>query len=153
MRLAIVLRLLAGASYLDVMMCFHVGSSTVHEIFHGTCIQVMRVLKLPGISMTFPEFNKFSKKCKHSRSPPSQFSGCIGASDRISIQSRKPEGYENRTLFYCRKGFYALQVLDLVDVSYPFRSYSARCIDSRHDAVAHSVTGLGRFLEGHGLGR
>jgi Villin headpiece domain len=48
-RLAICLRLLGGASYLDMQLVFGVGRSTVFHVFHSTLRSVNKRLPMPGV--------------------------------------------------------------------------------------------------------
>jgi hypothetical protein len=78
-RPAVTLRMLAGASYLDLVMLFRVAKATIYDIFHSTVDIIIRRLQMPGVpignsSKLFRLYDAFSK----SRTPPSPFYGCVG---------------------------------------------------------------------------
>lgn len=54
----ITLRLLAGASYVDIRLTFWIGRSSVSEIFHDTVLTVENALTLPGLPDFPEELNK-----------------------------------------------------------------------------------------------
>jgi hypothetical protein len=49
--LGITLRILSGSSYLDFMMLFRIGRSTVFVVFHSTIDAINRHLSMPGIPL------------------------------------------------------------------------------------------------------
>ena len=48
-RLALTVRMLSGASYLDMMMLFRLASSTVYDVFHSTVASITRRIAMPGL--------------------------------------------------------------------------------------------------------
>jgi hypothetical protein len=48
-RLAILLRILAGASYIDLQLVFRIVRSTVFSVFHSTLCAIISTLKMPGV--------------------------------------------------------------------------------------------------------
>jgi hypothetical protein len=48
-RLAILLRILAGASCIDLLLVVHIGRSTVFTVFHSTLCAIISTLKMPGV--------------------------------------------------------------------------------------------------------
>jgi len=150
-RLAITLRMLAGASYLDLRLCFNVSVSSIYRIFHDTCQAIMEALRLPGISRSWEDLHRASIEFKLSRRFKNPLSGCVGALDGIAIKIAKPRCNERPAAYFCRKGYYAIPVQALVDANYRFLCYSARCVGATHDALAHSVSELGAYLSQGGL--
>lgn len=146
-RLGITLRLLSGASYLDVMLTYRLAQSTVYVVFHDTCDAIMDTLRLPGLPKSVRELENMAHDFKTSRAHPNPLSGCVGAVDGISVRIRKPHHTERPAAYFCRKGYYSLPVQAMVDSKYRFLSFSARCVGSTHDALAHAVSDLGQFLE------
>lgn len=150
-RLAVSLRMLAGASYLDLMSAYQISNTAVYEIFHSTSAVLMEKLRLPGLPQTVPGLRKLAQNFKSSRSPASPLSGCVGALDGIAIKILKPHWTLDPAGFYCRKGYYAIPVQALVDSDYRFLCYSARCVGSTHDSLAHAVSSLGTYLDAGNL--
>lgn len=149
--LGVTLRMLAGGSYLDLMAAYEISDSAVYEIFHSTTEALMKRLRLPGLPRTIPGLRRLAEEFKMSRSPPSPLSGCVGALDGIAIKIKKPSSYLDPAYFYCRKGYYAIPVQAVVDSDYRFLCYSARCVGSTHDSLAHAVSSLGQYLEAGNL--
>ena len=86
------------------------------------------------------EFKTSRKRC-------SPFDGSVGALDGIAIPLEKPRYIPNTASFYNRKGYYALPVQAVVDALCRFVSFSANCVSSTHEAVAHAIPSLGRLLK------
>lgn len=148
LRLAVTLRLLAGGSYLDQMLSFRVGRSTVFAIFKETIHALFQELKMPGIPRSEVEgLQKLADEFQRSRGAVSPLYGCVAALDGIAIEiSKPPDDYIPRN-FYCRKGMYALPVQACVDARYRFLYMSCKCTGSTHDSVAFAVSNLARELE------
>eukprot|EP00171_Calliarthron_tuberculosum_P005225 IDg5225t1 len=90
-RLAITLRLLARGSYLDLMMIFKVGRSTIYSVFHLTVDALMGKLDMPGIDFgDQAKLKSLTNGFEASRKIISPLYRCVGALDRIAIQIAKP---------------------------------------------------------------
>jgi len=61
-------------------------------------------------------------------------------------EDKKTKESERPAAFYCRKLYYALPVQALVDSRYRLLCFSARCVGSTHDSMAHAVSSLGEYL-------
>ena len=59
--LGITLRILSGASYLDLILSYQVAESTLHEVFHSTCEALMTKLRLKGFLTSGAGFAIHSK--------------------------------------------------------------------------------------------
>lgn len=129
------------------MAAFEVGRSTVYQVFKETRQVLNNALDLPGLPDSIDGLRHLADDFQRSRSPPSPLPGCVGALDGISIRIKKPSKDEHPATFYCRKGFYALPIQALVNSDYRFICFSALCRGSTHDALAHAVSSLGRYLE------
>lgn len=79
---------------------------------------------------------------KTSRPKDSPFDGCIGALDGIEIPIEKRRNVSNPAAYYNRKRFYAIPVQAMVDSDYRFISFSANCVGSTHDSIAHAMSAL-----------
>jgi hypothetical protein len=56
-RLGLTIRMLPGASYLDMMMLFRVASSTIiYDVFHRTIASSIRRIAMPGLPFQQNEF-------------------------------------------------------------------------------------------------
>jgi hypothetical protein len=151
-RLAIYLRILGGASYLDMQLVFGVGRSTVFHVFHSTLRAVNKRLLMPGVPVGDTEkLHAQAENFRTSRDPPSPLWGCIGALDGIALAIKKPHDQYFPRHFYTRKGFYAMPIQAVCDSNYKFLYMSARCVGSTHDSLAWAVSTLGSRLQG-GLG-
>lgn len=70
LQLALTLRILAGASYLGVMMLFGISRAAVYAVLHGTVDDILTQLKLPGIPLETPAYlmelpHHFTVSCLH----------------------------------------------------------------------------------------
>ena len=145
-RLAITLRMLAGARYGDLMLLYCIKQCTVYNVFHDTVDALNEVLKFPLLPKTDEGLRRLANEMKLSRCRGNPLTGCIGALDGICIKIDKPRAELNPALFYCRKGYYAIPVQALVDHSYRFLCASANCVGSTHDSLSHSSSKLGIYL-------
>jgi DDE superfamily endonuclease len=147
-RLALTLRLLAGASYLDVAMLFRLGTTTVYVIFNETIKVLWRHLPMPGLPLeNLREMQRLADGFSSSRGRAVVLHGCIGALDGLSVENQKPSDEHNPRDYYCRKGMYALPVQAVVDSKYRFLFMSAKCRGSTGNAVAWAASTEGAKLQ------
>jgi hypothetical protein len=85
-RLALTVRMLSGASYLDMMMLFKLASSTVYDVFHSTVASITKRVAMPGLSSAQSELHHLARGFTTSRQPPNPLYGCVGAIDGICIE-------------------------------------------------------------------
>jgi hypothetical protein len=150
-RLGITLRVLSGSSYLDLMMLFRIGRSTVFDIFHSTIDAVNRHLAMPGIPLCEEtKLSSLASGFSTSRACLSPLFGCVGALDGISIEIAKPHDRYIPRNFFCRKGMYALPVQAIVDSTYRFTYMSCNCVGSTHDELSFACSRLGQRLRDGG---
>lgn len=114
-RLAINLRILAGGSYVDLMLAYRVQETTIRRIFRDTCRALTCRLRLKGFPKAIQRLRAIARGFQTSCKSTNPLPGCVGAVDGICIKIKKPKTHENPALFYCRKGFYAVPVQALVD--------------------------------------
>jgi hypothetical protein len=151
-KVALTLRLLAGAAYLDLIKIYCVVSSTVYKIFHQVVawINVSLFFPLPalldckdisGLSKIADGFGSFTGD---------SFWGAIGAIDGIAIKIACPSLTEvpDPGNYYCRKGYYALNVQAIVDSYKRFLWVSPLHKGSTHDSTAYFETRLQLVLTG-----
>lgn len=156
-KLASTLRMLAGASYLDVEKIFHLSFGSAGRVFkYVLCEWVCNdnVIKI--------NFNEYMENDDAMNSTSQDFacggsdtiiSGCIGALDgwlvKIRSPSQKRDQVRNPGHYYSRKGFFALNVQVIVDKK---KSVIWRCINSRggaHDSSAFKNSSLYGKMEGN----
>jgi DDE superfamily endonuclease len=142
-RLALTIRMLAGASYLDMMLVFKLASSTVYDVFHSTIASIKRRIAMPGLSSAHSDLHRLAQAFTTSRQPPNPLYGCVGAVDGICIEIQKPPDNFGPRGFYCRKGMYAIPAQALVDANYRFLYLSAKCAGSTPDGIAWESSSLG----------
>jgi DDE superfamily endonuclease len=145
-RLALTIRMLSGASYLDMMMLFRVASSTIYDVFHGTIASIIRRIAMPGLSFQQNELQNLALSFTNSRQPSNPLYGCVAALDGICIEVQKPLDMYGPREFYCRKGMYAIPAQALVDANYKFLYLSAKCAGSTPDGIAWASSTLGLRL-------
>lgn len=144
-RFAITLRMLAGSSYLNIMLGYQIVEETIREI--DTYDVLMTRLHLKGFPETQKELSAIACGFQTSRKTLSPLSGYVGDLDGICIRIKKPELEENHATFFSRKEFYTIHVQVLVDSDYIFRFFSAVFTGATHDSLAFSISGLRRELE------
>jgi DDE superfamily endonuclease len=146
-RLGVTLRILAGASYLDIMLTFRIAKSTVFDVFWDTVQAIKDCLSLPEFPFDDREkLRRVSIDFTSSRSPPSPLHGCVGALDGILFKISKPADHFHPAKYYCRKGFYALPFQVVVNSRYKILYVSARCAGATHDNLAFAVSTLNKRL-------
>jgi hypothetical protein len=90
-RLAIFLRILGGASYLDMQLVFGVGRSTVFQVFYSTLRAINAKLQTPGVPVGDDEKMRANAEAfRASRDPHSPLWGCIGELDGIALAIKIP---------------------------------------------------------------
>jgi hypothetical protein len=151
-RLALTLRLLAGASYLDAMMLFGISRSSCYAVFHETVDSILGRLQLPGLP--FDDLSKLqtiSREFTESRIPINPVVGCVGAVDGIAVKIAKPRDCFVPRNYYCRKGFYSVPFQAIVDGTYRFLALSSVVCGSTHDSLAFRASFVGQKLYETGL--
>jgi DDE superfamily endonuclease len=104
-------------------------------------------LWLPGIPNDLGQLRALADDFNRSRPILNPLNGCISAIDGIAIALRFPRAENLPSLYYCRKGFFALPVQICCDAKYRFQYFSARAVGSTHDSLAFSLSSLYAFLE------
>jgi DDE superfamily endonuclease len=142
-RLAVTIRMLAGVSYLDVMLAFRIAKSTVYSVMQETTEAICERWALPGIPFERKgALRRLSIGFTQSRCPPSPLHGCVGALDGVLVKISKPPNSCRPAQFYCRKGFYAIPVQVVCDYRYKILHASMKCAGSTHDRIAFAVSEL-----------
>lgn len=147
---ALSLRLLAGGSYLDLMPLFDVSVARIYVIFDEFLDWVLKAFAFPlakhlqeedcgALSAIADQFSYGSNGV---------FSGIIGAIDGIAIRIRSPKLSEvsDPGNYYCRKGFFALNVQAICDRAKKFLWCYTSNKGSTHDSTAFSNSRLYTLL-------
>ena len=155
LKLAVTLRLLRGASYLD-MIWYGVQISTVHLIF-GFMLQLLHsVLTDEEVYMFNPKNSNFLEECRHMAADWSAImvrkrghdvmKGTILAEDGLVVAIQAPTEDDRKGLpqkiFYNRKGCFALCVQAFVDAWCRFRFFEVSWPGSTNDSTSYKQTAL-----------
>ncbi len=151
-KLAIALRVLGGATYLDCALFFEVSFNHCHKLFKEVvCNWLCHPLFYPidGIKYCLNDDEMNSVALQFSNSSRGVVNGCIGALDGWLVKIKKPtkrDGVDNPQSFYSRKGFYAINVQAICDKNKRvlFRSIMSR--GAEHDSTAFRNSGLYKWL-------
>ena len=153
-KVALVLRMMAGASYIDIVLIFGISYSHCYEIFHAVISNwICNDAVLPYLGEMYltqdnemgRTANEFATKGRHQ----GVIAGCIGALDGWLVRIRSPkrsDSVTNATSYFNRKGFFAINVQVLVDRSKRVIWRSIQSPGSEHDSSAFKSTGLYRKL-------
>jgi hypothetical protein len=161
-KLGLSLRLLAGGSYLDLVPLFSVSTSHLYSIFDDFLDWILQTLQFP-LARNLRErqwgqlkelANLFAEKSN------GVFYGAFGAIDGLAIRIRSPSKSEvpDPGNYFCRKGFYAINVQAICDKRKRFLWCFPTNKGSTHDAAAFAGSRLFDLLkemtndlEDHGL--
>ena len=143
-KLAITLRLLAGGSYLDLACLYHVGYSHVYSIFHSCIMEWIcndDVIKFHGLEYldNSREMERNAHIFRNNGCHGGIFAGCIGALDGWIVKIRCPkdsDGVGGTEGFYCRKGFYGINVQAIVNKDKLVIWRAIQCRGAEHDSKA-----------------
>jgi hypothetical protein len=147
-RVAIFLRLLAGGTYLDLMVIFQVVHDPIYRSFKMVCKWVMKAFKFPLVPALESEDLEYFKSVSSSFAEGAShgvFKGCIGALDGLAVRIRRPtlsKTIPNPGAYFCRKGFFALNCQAICDANKKISWISSKHIGSCHDSVAFTDTKL-----------
>lgn len=147
-KMAVCLRLLAGGSYLDLVPLFSIATSYVYQVF-GTFLgwmllafefPLVRWLRERNWEALNVLANGFAEKSN------GVFHGPFGALDGLALRIRSPTLKEvaDPGNYYCRKGFYALNVQAICDKWKRFLWVYPTNKGSTHDS---SAFGNSRLLD------
>jgi hypothetical protein len=98
-RLAMFLRILSGASYLDLEIAFRVGRSTIYSVFLSTLNVVLSTIPMPGVPVDdAAKLRELAKGYCASRFPSFQIAR-FGVASRHSMASPSPCGSRSISTF------------------------------------------------------
>ena len=145
-KVAISLRLLAGGSYLDLMPLFDVSVPHIYVILDEFISWVLLAFQFPLAQYLLEEDWSALEKIAESFSYASNgvLAGIIGALDGLAVRIRSPTLAEvsDPGNYYCRKGFFALNVQAICDRARKFLWCYTSNKGSTHDSMAFSNSRL-----------
>ena len=149
---AMTLRYLAGGAFIDQCFIYHVS----HQLFYAT---IKRTIE--RLFRTLPEFTLGPAlrardtatldriSAGFSARTDGLLTGCIGAIDGLLIPIRRPGKEMNERVYYCRKGFYSLNIQAIADKDGRFLHASVgRTPGAAHDSFAWSCDPLCEEMRG-----
>ena len=144
-KVAITLRVLAGASYLDVAHIFDVSYSSCYDILHKVtekwfCSDHVSEYKLEKNLQKPEELYKICETFTSKGRSNGILGGIIGALDGWLVKIKSPswlrDGIKNSATYLSRKGFFALNVQVIVDREKRILWRSISSKGSEHDSAA-----------------
>ena len=150
-KIALTIRILAGASYLDLMLLYGVKRPSLYRAFHEGIRWINESFTFPLGRWIKDQDTAALNELANGFADRSDgvFFGCIGALDGIAIRIDSPtmKEDENPGQYFCRKGFFALNAQCICDASKRILWLSTGHIGSSHDSSAFSNTHLYKLLE------
>ena len=151
-KVAIALRLLAGASYLDMFLWMNIDPDYVRSIFRTVTRNWFCNDDVMKINF-FDVINDDSEVSRITQAFGSRscgiFSGTMGALDGWLVKIKCPSAWEcaNPGKYFCRKGFSAINVQVIVDLKKRVLWRYIGSKGSSHDSPVFHESSLGKFLE------
>jgi hypothetical protein len=141
---AVTMRIIAGASSLDVGWPYGLADATVHVFFDETLAAHGEVLD----NMFFPKSEEEGARAadKFQRSRQSPLYGIVAALDRIFIAITCPREAKDPRKYFYRKGFCSICVQVEVGAYYRIYYVSSLHAGSTHDSTAFQSTQLCHLL-------
>ena len=151
-RLAVFLRLLAGASYLDLMVIFDLSHRSVFRCFHIGVEWINRSFVFPLVKALMKKDKEYFEQTSELFAMGSDgiFQGVIGAIDGIAIRIRRPtrsDSLPDPGAYYCRKGFHALNCQAVCDNYKRIQWMSSNHQGCTNDSAAFQQTQLYQLLQ------
>lgn len=116
-RIAIVLRIMSGASYHDLMSLWGIASTTIYDAFHDTMSKILAQFPFDDFPAEVSQCVTLAKAfvCSHRHMNP--LPGCICTLDGIAVCIRKPALCDctNPAQYFHRKGYFAIPVQAICD--------------------------------------
>ena len=154
-KIALSLRILAGASHQDIARVFNTSKATLYSIF-GDFIEVVSSGCIPELRIEFPfdddrKLKKIADDFLQATSNHPALYGCVGALDGYAIKIRRPSLHEvaNPLDYVNRKGFFALNMQAICDSRCLFSYISIETPGSTHDASAFALSSFSERWGAH----
>ena len=154
-KLALTLRILGGATYMDMAMVFDISFNHAHKIFKQVVLDWLTnesFYPINGVEYCNDDAMMSEVALQFSNASNGVINGCIGAVDGWVVKIQKPspkDNIMNAQSFYSRKGFYGINVQAIVDRKKRilFRSIMSR--GAEHDSTAFKNSSLHAWLLGN----
>jgi DDE superfamily endonuclease len=149
-KVAISIRMLAGGSYLDLVPLFEVSTSHLYNIFHTFLEWILKTFQFPLVPLlrekNWSAINQLAND--YAEKSNGIFFGPFSALDGLAVRVKCPTEREvpDPGNYFCRKGFYALNVQAICDRSKRFLWCYPSNKGSTHDSVAFSSSKLFELL-------
>ena len=144
-KMAIAIRMLAGGSYLDLIPLFGVCQGSVYNVFNQFLDWILATLEFPLVEwLRMKKWGSlYQIRDQFAEQSNGVFNGVMGALDGVAIRIRCPRLSEvpDTGNYYCRKGFYALNVQAISDKAKRFLWCYPTNKGSTHDSAGFA----GRF--------
>jgi len=149
-KMAVCLRMMAGGSYLDLVPLFDVSSGHLYKIFDTFLDWILLTFEFPLVQWLRGQNWSAFEALASSFAEKSNgvFYGPFGALDGLAVRIRSPTLREVAGLgnYYCRKGFYALNVQAICDRFMRFLYCFPSNKGSTHDSQAFGNSRLNDLL-------
>ena len=146
LKIAILLRLLAGACYIDLIPLFYISETSVWNVFHDAVIWICKTFHFPLRKMLLNKDWVALKKiaAEFGEQMEQIYNGCFGSIDGIALRVKcfSTNEVPDPGNYYCRKGFYALNVQAICDRKKRFLWCSTGHKGGTHDSRAFLETQL-----------
>jgi len=137
---AVSLRLLAGGSYLDLVPLFDVVKSQVYEAFDSFLDWINKTYDFPLTHwLRANQYDRLHQLAKlFGEKTGGVLYGCFGALDGVAVKIQCPRRKDvpDPGNYYCRKGYYALNVQAICDKKKRFLWVNPSNKGSTHDSSA-----------------
>jgi DDE superfamily endonuclease len=150
-KVTIMVRMLAGGSYLDLVPLFDLCKSHLYNVFSDFLSWIRQTLEFPLVrwirernwQQLIKRANEFAEKSE------GIFYGPFAANDGLACRIRCPSESEvlDPRNYYCRKGFYALNVQAMCDKRKYFLWAYPSNKGSTHDSAAFQASRLYKLLK------
>jgi DDE superfamily endonuclease len=145
-KLAVTIRMLVGGSYLDLFGLFGVGTTHLYNTFHQVVQWILLTFEFPLVKW-LREQNWAaleSLALDYAKKTGGVFYGPFGSLDGIAviIQSPTLDEVSDPGNYYCRKGFYALNIQAICDKKKHFLCCYPSNKGSTHDSAAFTNSRL-----------
>lgn len=118
LKLAVTLLILAGSSYLSLIMPFSTLGSLLYQILSDTLLLLNERFSMAEFNMQDEEFlSRLTTEFVESRRHASPLWGCVGDRDGIAVQKKPFDQYTHR-YFWSRNGMYSLPFQAVVSSKY-----------------------------------
>ncbi len=153
-KIGIMLRIMAGASYLDLLLVYGVSTASVYSVFHEANAWILATFRFPLVQWIVSKDTEALNRVAEGFSSASggTFRKCIGALDGVAIKITSPPASDlirDPGNYFCRKGFFALNVQAICDKSRRVLWMSTGHKGSTHDSTAFMETNLFQILDEH----